>query len=79
LSTGGVSKVTLTGKLAELELLLLSVAVQVTLEAPIGARVPEAGLQTTVGLASTTSVAVGGLCWMGIGAFIMAKMVNFEI
>ncbi len=22
---------------------------------------------------------IGGLCWMGIGAFIMAKMVNFEI
>ena len=22
---------------------------------------------------------VGGLVWMGIGAFIMAKMVNFEI
>lgn len=22
---------------------------------------------------------LGGLCWMGIGAFIMAKMVNFEI
>jgi tight adherence protein B len=21
----------------------------------------------------------GGLCWMGIGAFIMAKMINFEI
>jgi tight adherence protein B len=24
-------------------------------------------------------VGVGGLCWMGIGAFIMAQMVNFEI
>ena len=24
-------------------------------------------------------VGLGGLCWMGIGAFIMAKMVNFEI
>ena len=22
---------------------------------------------------------LGGLCWMGIGVFIMAKMVNFEI
>jgi tight adherence protein B len=22
---------------------------------------------------------IGGLLWMGIGAFIMAKMVNFEI
>jgi tight adherence protein B len=22
---------------------------------------------------------LGGLCWMGIGAFIMAQMVNFEI
>ena len=22
---------------------------------------------------------IGGLCWMGMGVFIMAKMVNFEI
>jgi tight adherence protein B len=22
---------------------------------------------------------LGGLCWMSIGVFIMAKMVNFEI
>ena len=22
---------------------------------------------------------LGGLCWMGIGVFIMAKMVSFEI
>ena len=22
---------------------------------------------------------LGGLCWMGIGVFIMAKMINFEI
>jgi tight adherence protein B len=22
---------------------------------------------------------LGALCWMGIGVFIMAKMVNFEI
>ncbi len=22
---------------------------------------------------------IGGLCWMGIGAFVMAKMINFEI
>ena len=31
----------------------------------------EGGLLTVVGL--------GGLCWMGIGAFIMAQMINFEI
>jgi tight adherence protein B len=22
---------------------------------------------------------LGGMCWMGIGVFIMAKMINFEI
>jgi tight adherence protein B len=22
---------------------------------------------------------LGGLCWMGIGVFVMSKMVNFEI
>jgi tight adherence protein B len=26
-----------------------------------------------------TVVGLGGLVWMGIGAFIMAKMVSFEI
>ena len=31
----------------------------------------EGGLLTLIGL--------GGLCWMGIGAFIMAQMINFEI
>src|SRR6266850_2553973 len=56
LSTGGVSKVTLTGKVADVELLLASVAVQVTFDAPIGATAPGAGLHETLGLASTTSV-----------------------
>ena len=31
----------------------------------------EGGMLTVIGL--------GGLCWMGIGAFIMAQMINFEI
>jgi len=24
-------------------------------------------------------IGIGGMCWMGIGAFIMAQMINFEI
>lgn len=31
------------------------------------------------GLGLMQLVGIGGLCWMSIGAFIMAKMVNFEI
>ena len=32
------------------------------------------------GLADRGAVAgLGGMCWMGCGVFIMAKMVNFEI
>ncbi|HTH26991.1 MAG TPA: type II secretion system F family protein [Sphingobium sp.] len=31
------------------------------------------------GLGLMQLVGIGGMCWMGIGAFIMAKMVNFEI
>lgn len=32
-----------------------------------------------LGLSTLQIVGLGGLCWMGIGAFIMAQMVNFEI
>ncbi|MEA3390501.1 type II secretion system F family protein [Sphingobium sp. CCH11-B1] len=31
------------------------------------------------GLGTMQIVGIGGMCWMGIGAFIMAQMVNFEI
>jgi tight adherence protein B len=31
------------------------------------------------GLGLMQLIGVGGLCWMGIGAFIMAQMINFEI
>ncbi|MET0365338.1 MAG: type II secretion system F family protein [Sphingobium sp.] len=31
------------------------------------------------GLGLMQLVGIGGMCWMGIGAFIMAQMVNFEI
>lgn len=31
------------------------------------------------GLGMMQVVGIGGMCWMGIGAFIMAQMVNFEI
>jgi tight adherence protein B len=31
------------------------------------------------GLSLMQVIGIGGLCWMSIGAFIMAKMVNFEI
>lgn len=31
------------------------------------------------GLGLMQMVGIGGMCWMGIGAFIMAKMINFEI
>ena len=31
------------------------------------------------GLSTMQVVGIGGMCWMGIGAFIMAQMVNFEI
>ena len=31
------------------------------------------------GLSLMQVVGIGGFCWMGIGAFIMAQMVNFEI
>jgi len=24
-------------------------------------------------------IGLGGMCWMGIGVFIMAQMINFEI
>ncbi len=32
-----------------------------------------------LGLSGIQMVGIGGMCWMSIGAFIMAKMVNFEI
>jgi tight adherence protein B len=31
------------------------------------------------GLSLMQVVGIGGMCWMGIGAFIMAQMINFEI
>lgn len=31
------------------------------------------------GLGLMQIVGIGGMCWMGIGAFIMAQMINFEI
>ncbi|EQB31665.1 type II secretion system F family protein [Sphingobium ummariense] len=31
------------------------------------------------GLSTMQVVGLGGMCWMGIGAYIMAQMVNFEI
>ncbi|PZU57800.1 MAG: pilus assembly protein TadB [Sphingobium sp.] len=31
------------------------------------------------GLGTMQIVGMGGMCWMGIGAFIMAQMINFEI
>lgn len=31
------------------------------------------------GLGTMQVVGIGGMCWMGIGAFIMAQMINFEI
>ncbi|MBJ7443411.1 MAG: type II secretion system F family protein [Sphingobium sp.] len=31
------------------------------------------------GLSLMQVIGIGGMCWMGIGAFIMAQMVNFEI
>ncbi len=31
------------------------------------------------GLSTMQVVGIGGFCWMGIGAFIMAQMINFEI
>ena len=31
------------------------------------------------GLSTMQVVGIGGMCWMGIGAFIMAQMINFEI
>ena len=31
------------------------------------------------GLGLMQLIGIGGMCWMGIGAFIMAQMVNFEI
>ncbi len=31
------------------------------------------------GLSLMQLIGIGGMCWMGIGAFIMAQMVNFEI
>ncbi len=31
------------------------------------------------GLSLMQMVGIGGMCWMGIGAFIMAQMINFEI
>ncbi len=31
------------------------------------------------GLGLMQMVGIGGMCWMGIGAAIMAKMINFEI
>jgi tight adherence protein B len=32
-----------------------------------------------LGLSLMQVIGIGGMCWMGIGAFIMAQMVNFEI
>ncbi len=31
------------------------------------------------GLGLMQMIAIGGMCWMGIGVFIMSKMINFEI
>ena len=31
------------------------------------------------GLSTMQVIGIGGMCWMGIGAFIMAQMINFEI
>lgn len=31
------------------------------------------------GLSTMQVIGIGGMCWMGIGAYIMAQMVNFEI
>ena len=31
------------------------------------------------GLSLMQVIGIGGMCWMGIGVFIMAQMVNFEI
>ncbi|WP_022683052.1 type II secretion system F family protein [Sphingobium bisphenolivorans] len=31
------------------------------------------------GLSTMQIIGIGGMCWMGIGAFIMAQMINFEI
>ncbi len=31
------------------------------------------------GLSLMQLIGIGGMCWMGIGAFIMAQMINFEI
>lgn len=35
--------------------------------------------QGVFGLSTMQVVGIGGFCWMGIGAFIMAQMINFEI
>ncbi len=32
-----------------------------------------------LGLSTLQMVGLGGLCWMGIGAFVMSKMISFEI
>ena len=32
-----------------------------------------------LGLSTLQIIGLGGLCWMGIGAFVMAQMINFEI
>ena len=57
-SVGGVVSWTLTRKVFETELPEASVAVQVTGVTRIWKSVPEAGLQLTVGLGSTRSVAL---------------------
>ena len=31
------------------------------------------------GLSLMQLIGIGGMCWMGIGVFIMAQMINFEI
>jgi tight adherence protein B len=31
------------------------------------------------GLSTMQVIGIGGMCWMGIGVFIMAQMINFEI
>jgi len=38
-----------------------------------------ATLLSAVATLAVMVAGLGGLIWMGIGAFIMAKMVNFEI
>ncbi len=35
--------------------------------------------QGLFGLSTMQVIGIGGACWMGIGAFIMAQMINFEI